>query len=142
RQMVSWIHGRDMDRIFVKAVEDERMEGIFNACTAGAVSNAEMMSELRALYRRPWMPGMPVWLIRAAAWVMGSDGSLALTGRRGLPGRLMEMGFRFEYPALGPALDELLLGPRAPMATIPAPKVLAGPISMPMSDRLEPAGVR
>ena len=25
---------------------------------------------------------------------------------------MMEAGFRFDYPALGPALDELLLGPR------------------------------
>lgn len=149
RQMVSWIHGRDMDRIFVRAVEDGRMEGTFNACTAGAVSNAELMAELRALYRRPWMPGMPDWMIRAAAWLMGSDGSLALTGRRGLPGRLMETGFRFEYPALGPALDELLLGPRAPMATATAPALKAQPmpkmqpaLSLPLSDRLEPAGVR
>lgn len=112
RQWVSWIHAHDMDRIFLRAVEDPALEGIFNACTAGPVTNAELMAELRTVYHRPWMPGMPSWMVRAAAWVMGSDGSLALTGRRGLPGRLMETGFRFDYPALGPALDELLLGPR------------------------------
>jgi uncharacterized protein (TIGR01777 family) len=115
RQMISWIHGHDMDRIFLRAVADPVLEGVFNACTAGAVTNAEFMAELRALYHRPWMPGMPPWMVKAAAWVMGSEGSLALTGRRGLPGRLMEAGFRFDYPALGPALDELLLGPRLPM---------------------------
>ena len=61
-------------------------------------------------------------MVNAAAWLMGTEGSLALTGRRGLPGRLMEAGFRFDYPALGPALDELLLGPRLPMLV---PKGLA-----------------
>lgn len=112
RQMISWIHAHDMDRIFLRAVEDPSIEGVFNACTAGPVSNAELMTELRALYHRPWMPAAPAWAVNAAAWLMGSEGSLALTGRRGLPGRLMEAGFRFDYPALTPALDELLLGPR------------------------------
>jgi uncharacterized protein (TIGR01777 family) len=114
RQMISWIHGHDMDRIFLRAVTDSTLQGVFNACTAGPVTNAEFMGELRTLYHRPWMPGMPPWMVRAAAWIMGSEGSLALTGRRGLPGRLMEAGFRFDYPALCPALDELLLGPRLP----------------------------
>lgn len=112
RQMVSWIHAHDMDRIFLRAVKDPALEGIFNACTAGPVSNAELMAELRTVYRRPWLPGMPAWMVQAAAWLMNSHGLLALTGQRGLPGRLMEAGFRFDYPALGPALDELLLGPR------------------------------
>lgn len=115
RQMISWIHAHDMDRIFLRAVNDPTIEGTFNACTAGAVTNAEFMTELRKLYRRPWMPCLPPWLVKTAAWMMGSEGSLALTGRRGLPGRLMESGFRFDYPALGPALDELMLGPRLPV---------------------------
>lgn len=116
RQWVSWIHAHDMDRIFLRAVADPALVGTFNACTAGPVTNAELMAELRALYRRPWLPAMPAWLVRAAAWLLHSDASLALTGRRGLPGRLMEVGFRFDYPALGPALDEMLLGPRLPAA--------------------------
>ena len=118
RQMISWIHAHDMDRIFLRATADPTLEGTFNACTAGAVSNAEFMSVLRSIYHRPWMPSLPAWMVQTAAWIMGSEGSLALTGRRGLPGRLMESGFRFDYPALGPALDELLLGPRSP-ATLP-----------------------
>ncbi len=116
RQLVSWIHAHDMDRIFLKAVEDPALEGILNACTAGAVTNAELMAELRTIYQRPWLPSVPSWLAKPVAWMMGTDASLALTGRRGLPGRLMEAGFRFDYPALGPALDELLLGPRLPAA--------------------------
>ncbi len=124
RQMISWIHAHDMDRIFLRAVTDPALEGVFNACTAGPVTNAEFMSELRSLYRRPWMPGLPPWMVKAAAWIMGSEGSLALTGRRGLPGRLMEAGFRFDYPALSPALDELLLGPRFPLP-MPMPEGLA-----------------
>lgn len=115
RQLVSWIHAHDMDRIFLRAVEDPALEGLFNACTAGPVTNAELMTELRGVYQRPWLPGMPAWVVKAVAWVMGTEASLALTGRRGLPGRLMEAGFRFDYPALGPALDELLLGPRLPV---------------------------
>lgn len=122
KQLVSWIHAHDLDRIFLQSVENPALEGVLNACTAGAVTNAELMAELRALYRRPWLPALPAWMVNAAAWLMHSHGSLALTGRRGLPGRLMEAGFRFDYPALGPALDELLLGPRLPVAP---PEVLA-----------------
>ena len=122
RQFISWIHAHDMDRIFLRAVEDPSITGTFNACTAGPVTNAEFMAELRQLYRRPALPAMPAWLVRLAAWSMGTDASLALTGRRGLPGRLMEAGFRFDYPALAPALDELLLGPR--LTTLPGKQLV------------------
>ncbi|RYD31586.1 MAG: TIGR01777 family protein [Verrucomicrobiaceae bacterium] len=126
RQYVSWLHAHDMDRIFLHALKEPALSGICQACTAGPVTNAEFMAELRKVHHRPWMPAMPAWLVKAAAWLLGLDGSVALTGRRGLPGRLMETGFRFDYPALGPALDELLLGPRFPtplstaMAALPA----------------------
>lgn len=123
KQFVSWLHAHDMDRIFLHALTESNLSGVVQACTAGAVTNAEFMAELRSLYRRPWMPPLPSLLVKAAAWCLNSHGSLALTGCRGLPGRLMETGFRFDYPALGPALDELLLGPRVP-TPVPAPIAL------------------
>lgn len=126
-QFVSWLHAHDMDRIFLHALTETSLSGIVQACTAGAVTNAEFMSELRNLYHRPWLPPLPSLLVRAAAWCLNSHGSLALTGRRGLPGRLMETGFRFDYPALGPALDELLLGPRVDIAVPAAIPLPAGP---------------
>lgn len=128
KQYVSWLHAHDMDRIFLHALQEPALAGVCQACTAGPVTNAEFMGELRKIYRRPWMPRLPAWLVNAAAWGMKSHGSLALTGRRGLPGRLMETGFRFDYPALGPALDELLLGPRLPAAAPEAIALPAGPI--------------
>ncbi|MES2709635.1 MAG: TIGR01777 family oxidoreductase [Verrucomicrobiota bacterium] len=124
KQFVSWLHAHDMDRIFLHALQEPALSGVCQACTAGPVTHAEFMAELRKIYRRPWMPPLPEWMVKTAAWILRSHGSLALTGRRGLPGRLMETGFRFDYPALGPALDELLLGPRLPAS---APAAIALP---------------
>lgn len=121
RQFISWLHVGDLNRIFLRALEDRELTGVFNACTAGPVTNAEFMRELRRLHRRPWSPPIPAPLLKLAAWLTDCDARLALAGRRGLPGRLLEAGFRFSYPALRPALEDLLLPPLAPAPLVPVP---------------------
>jgi hypothetical protein len=49
--------------------------------------------------------------VRFGAWALGTEGDLALTGRRGVPRRLVDAGFRFAFPDLAPALADLL-GPQ------------------------------
>ena len=127
RQFLSWIHVQDLDRIFLAAVADPSMRGVYNACTAGPVTNKEFMAALRGVLHAPWSPRIPAPAVRLGAWLTGGEGDLALTGRRGLPGRLMEAGFRFDHPALEPALKELLAAPLAAKRK-PAPDGARSPL--------------
>jgi len=121
RQFVSWIHVADLTRVFLRALEDESMEGVFNATSPEPVRNAEFMGEVRRVLNRPWAPRTPAWLVKMGCWVLRTEPVLVLTGRRGDPRRLEEAGFTFRFPLLREALADLYGGEAAPAASATAP---------------------
>lgn len=110
RQFYSWIHVRDLCRIVQKAIEQPAMNGIYNATSPQPVRNGAFMQELRRVLRRPWSPPAPAWAVRLGCLLMHTEPELALRSRHGLPRRLTEMGFAFEYPHLPAALADLYGG--------------------------------
>jgi len=107
RQYISWIHVSDLARIFVEAIERSDLSGVFNATGPNPATNAEFMRDLRRVLHRPWSPPVPAWATRVGAFLMRTEPSLALTGRRCCPKRFLESGFQFEFPELRGALADL-----------------------------------
>jgi uncharacterized protein (TIGR01777 family) len=108
RQGISWIHERDMNRLFARAITDEGMRGTYVATAPKPVSNAEFMRELRRVLGIPF--GLPAaeWMIRLGApLVMKVDPELALCGRYCVPRRLQEEGFEFAFVDARAALGEV-----------------------------------
>lgn len=110
QQYISWIHLADLVRMFVNAVEDEKLLGTFNAVAPVAVTNAVFMHELRGALHRPWSPPVPVFAVKLGARLMGSEPSLALASQRCEPKRFREAGFRFRFAEVGVALNDLCSG--------------------------------
>jgi uncharacterized protein (TIGR01777 family) len=108
RQYISWLHNHDLNRMFVSGIECDDIDGVFNATGPTPVTNAEFMRELRRVIGRPWSPPAPSWAVRIGAALMGTEGELALTGRRCVPGRFLERGFEFKYHALNQALRDAI----------------------------------
>ena len=108
RQYMSWIHLEDMVRLLEYAVREPSMRGAFNACAPYPVTNAEFMREMRRVLKRPWVPPAPVFAIRIAARLMGTNPELILKGWRAVPAQALAAGFRFQYPMLPAALEHLL----------------------------------
>ena len=107
RQYISWIHERDMDRLFLQAIKRGDFAGNYNATGPNPVTNKEFMRELRAVLGRPWSPPAPAWAVHIGSALMGTEACLALTGRRAIPKRLQAGGFEFEFPELRGALGEI-----------------------------------
>lgn len=108
RQGISWIHEADMNRLFVRALTEDTMEGAYLATAPNPVSNADFMRELRRALRAPFGLPAPAWLVRIGApSVLGTDPELALYGRYCVSRRLREEGFEFDYPDLASALADL-----------------------------------
>lgn len=107
RQFISWIHLADVIRTFVAPVEQTELTGVFNATAPIPVTNSEFLRELRRALHRPWSPPVPAPLARAGAWLMGSDGNLALLSSRCVPRRLLEQRFEFQFPNLRDAFADL-----------------------------------
>ena len=73
------------------------MWGTYNATGPEPVMNVDFMRALRAGLGRGWQPPVPAWLARLGGWMAGADGKLALSGRRCIPWRLLDEGFRFRF---------------------------------------------
>lgn len=106
-QYISWLHIDDLNRIFLRAIEDETMQGTYNATSDAPVKNREFMRELRNTFKRPWSPPVPAPFVRLGARMLGTEAELALTGRRGAPSRLTAEGFEFKHSELRHALADL-----------------------------------
>jgi uncharacterized protein (TIGR01777 family) len=106
RQYVSWIHIADLTRMFLEAIERPELSGVFNLTGPNPATNAQFMRELRHALHRPWSPPVPAWATHIGAFLMRTEPSLALTGRRCRPKRFLENGFQFEFPDLRGALDD------------------------------------
>lgn len=107
RQFVSWIHVADLNRMFLWAIERGDIDGVFNATAPNPITNAELMRELRRAVHRPWSPPVPSLMSHIGAWILATEASLALTGRRCRPKHFLEEGFEFEFPELRPALASI-----------------------------------
>jgi uncharacterized protein len=112
-QGMSWIHEADMNRLFERALTDERMIGAYVASSPNPVSQREFMKRLRRVVGIPI--GLPAfsWMVRIGApLLIRTDPELALYGRYVVSRRLQQDGFEFEFPELENALRDLLKTPR------------------------------
>lgn len=108
KQGMSWIHEEDMNRLFERAITDQKMSGAYIATAPNPVSNAEFMRELRKALKMPI--GLPAysWMVRIGApLIMRTDPELGLYGRYCIPKRLTEEGFEFNYSHLREALANI-----------------------------------
>lgn len=108
RQWFSWLHIADLLAIVRRALDDPTMAGVVHATSPHPVRNAELMAALRRTLHRPPAPPTPAALVRLGAVLLRTDPALALTGRRCVPARLLDAGFTFAHPELGPALNDLV----------------------------------
>jgi len=107
RQFISWIHVADIVSLFVSAIEWRELTRVFNATSPQPITNRKFMRELRHALHRPWSPAVPAPFARAAAWLMGTNGDLALTSCRCVPRRFLEHEFNFRFPNLRDAFADL-----------------------------------
>jgi len=105
-QMFNWIHIDDLCRIYLKAIEDPDMRGVYNGVAPHPVSNRELTRELSRVLKRPlWMPGIPAFAVRLVA---GEVAEVVLKGDRISSRKIEDTGFQFQYTNIDAALRDLL----------------------------------
>ncbi|MBM3419520.1 MAG: TIGR01777 family protein [Bacteroidetes bacterium] len=104
-QYLPWIHINDLCRIYLKALDDDSMEGPFNAVAPVSVTQKELVSILRKRRRQPAIPiGIPAFAARLA---FGEMSSVLLCGSRVSASALEAAGFRFRHPSPAEAIEAL-----------------------------------
>lgn len=107
KQFISWIHLKDLARMFCEGIARQDWSGTFNAVAPNPVTNKEFMRQLRLALHRPWSPPAPAWMVKISTRAMKMDPSLALDGCRVVPKRFAEASFQFQFPELGAALKNI-----------------------------------
>jgi uncharacterized protein (TIGR01777 family) len=113
RQYVSWIHEADFVRAMLWLIEHPELEGPVNLAAPNPLPNAEFMRQLRDAWGVRF--GLPAtqWLLEVGAVFLRTETELLLKSRRVVPGRLLESGFRFDFPEWSNAAANLVQRSRA-----------------------------
>jgi uncharacterized protein len=105
-QVLSWIHLDDLCKIYIKAIEDESMEGIYNAVAPNPVTNREFTHRLATAMNRPIiLPPIPSFVLKL---LLGEMSDLVLKGTKVSNEKIQASGFKFQFDNLEDALTDLL----------------------------------
>lgn len=108
RQYVAWIHEADYARAIEFLMLHEEMEGPVNLAAPYPLPNREFMAALREAWDVPNGLSAPAPLLTLGMMVLRTEPELILKSRRVTPGRLLEAGFRFEFPHWPEAAADLV----------------------------------
>lgn len=105
RQWISWIHVKDMAGVFMHAIQNDPMRGIYNAASPDPRTNKEFMKALlRKMGRKALVLPVPSWALQLG---MGEMSETVLSSVRLDVSNLEKSGFKYKYPTLLKALDQL-----------------------------------
>ncbi len=98
KQYISWIHDRDFIRAVDWLIEHEELSGAINISSPNPLPNKEFMK----IFRDAWGTkiGLPATklMLEIGAIFMRTETELILKSRRVVPTRLLQSGFKFEFP--------------------------------------------
>jgi len=110
-QPFPWVHIDDAVGITLRAIDNPALSGIFNVVSPGIVSNQQFSEQLALRVGRRLLGHIPAAVIKAVIGIERS--TILLLGQRVRPNRTIEHGYRFAYPNIGPALDDLVRSTQA-----------------------------
>ncbi len=105
QQYMPWIHMSDMVQAIMFLLTTEHAQGVFNLCAPHPATNEIFSKSLAATIKRPHLLLAPKWAIKL---LMGEAAELVLDSMRAKPKKLTELGFKFQYSHVKPALKNLL----------------------------------
>ena len=105
RQWMSWIHIEDAVSLILFAIESAALEGALNATAPNPVTNAEFTRTLARSLHRPAIFPVPAFALKL---LFGEMSEVLLDSQRVIPAAAQTTGFRFHYPHLSAALNDLL----------------------------------
>jgi uncharacterized protein (TIGR01777 family) len=107
KQYMPWLHLEDMCQIYLKAITDEGMVGIYNAASSQHLTNQEMVNALaKTCGKKLWAPKVPGFLLKL---LFGEMSVIILEGSRVDNQKIKNAGFVFQYDSLEEALKSLIL---------------------------------
>ncbi|PKP37143.1 MAG: TIGR01777 family protein [Bacteroidetes bacterium HGW-Bacteroidetes-15] len=102
-QYIPWIHIEDLCNMYVEAIENSEIKGIYNAVAPEHVTNKALTKIIAKKIKKPlWLPNIPAFVMKL---ILGEMTVIILEGSRVSSEKIMATGFKFNYPNINEALD-------------------------------------
>jgi uncharacterized protein len=105
KQWMPWIHVEDLVASMLHGIGHASLVGPVNGCAPEPERNADLTRKLAKAMKRPAFMTAPPFALKLA---LGDFGVAILASHRAVPRALLESGFRFRFPTLEMALEELV----------------------------------
>jgi uncharacterized protein (TIGR01777 family) len=107
QQMVSWIHQQDLNRLMLFALEQEQVEGVYNAVAPDPVNNAILTKAIASRFHTWAIPfHVPSFILKV---MLGEMSVEVLKSAKVSASKIIAAGFKFDYASMDEALDDLLI---------------------------------
>ncbi len=105
-QWMPWIHIDDLVGIILYCIDNNNVSGAINGASPNPVTNQIFTKTFGKVLKRPAILPMPALVIKLLMGQMG--GELLLAGKKVLPVKIMDAGYKFKYDKLEQALLDIV----------------------------------
>ena len=105
KQYIPWIYIDDLVDLYLFAIENENMCGIFNAVAPDMITQNDLLKEISSITGKRTLPNLPSIILKI---IYGEMSTILLKGNRISSEKVIENGFIFKYPNIQKALYILL----------------------------------
>lgn len=106
KQYTPWIHIEDLCNMIEYILNDKSTYGTFNAVAPEHSTNKELITEIaQAMNRKVILPNIPKFTI---SLLQGEMSKLFLEGNKVSSEKIRNLGFKFKYPKLKDALENII----------------------------------
>jgi hypothetical protein len=108
KQWFPWIHIDDLANLIFFSIENETVEGVYNAVAPEHATNKDVNKALATALNKPfWAPNVPTFLLKI---MFGEMAAILLGGSRVSSKKIQNAGFKFTHPDLESAMTDLFNG--------------------------------
>jgi hypothetical protein len=107
KQHISWIHIDDLCGMFIKAIDDQNMQGVYNAVAPEVVTNKALTLALAKSMKNQFFISIhiPAFFLR---WVLGEMSIEILKSAKVNSFKIQGTGFQYQYPTISKAIQQLI----------------------------------
>jgi len=106
KQVISWIHVMDLCRLFMFAIDEKEINGVYNAVAPNPATNRELTMTLakHITNNRHYTVKVPAFVLKL---VLGEMSTEVLKSATVSSKKIQDAGFHFDFPTLDKAIDDL-----------------------------------
>ena len=107
RQIISWIHIKDLVDFIHKSIGDNKISGVYNLTAPEVITNYKFTEELALVWKRPVFPKIfkaPSLIVKL---LFGEQSSLVLNGLNVSSNKIESTSFKFSFTNIKSALKDI-----------------------------------